>query len=323
MSRLQRQRFLGSESDQILKAATIGVVGLGGGGSHVVQQLNHLGVGGMVLVDPDRVEDTNTNRLIGATLKDVQEKAFKTDIAARMVRGLQPDCRLTLIADSWHAAIEPLRDCDVIVGAVDSFAVRDELERFNRANLIPYVDIGMDVHSLPGGEYLVSGQVILSLPDEPCLHCYGVLTEERLRQEAQRYGQAGSRPQVVWPNGVLASTAVGMVVQLLTPWHRMDRAGIYLEYDGNWGTVMQSPRLKHVKLPCPHHLPEGRGDPFFDVRKQADRLGRRTKKPAAPDVDHVVEPMPVARRSRLGRIFEYAFRPIRRLLISRGLRFRG
>lgn len=323
MSRLQRQSFLGPESDRILEAATIGVVGLGGGGSHVVQQLNHLGVGGMVLVDPDRVEDTNTNRLIGATLQDVQEKAFKTDIAERMVRGLQPDCRLTLIADSWHAAIEPLRNCDVVVGAVDSFAVRDELERFNRANLIPYIDIGMDVHSLPGGEYLISGQVILSLPDDPCLHCFGVLTEERLRQEAQRYGQAGSRPQVVWPNGVLASAAVGMVVQLLTPWHRIDRAGIYLEYDGNWGTVMQSPRLKRVKLPCLHHLAEGRGDPFFDVRKQADRLARRTKNPAVQDLNNVVEPTPVARRPSLRQVLEHAIRPIRRLLIRRKLRVPG
>lgn len=272
MSRLERQSFLGSDSDRILAESTVGVVGLGGGGSHVVQQLNHVGVGGMVLADPDRVEDTNTNRLISATLKDVEEHAFKTDIAARMVRGLQPDCRLTLIADSWNTALDELRDCDVVVGAVDSFKIRDELERFCRANMIPYVDVGMDVHALPGGEFLIAGQVVLSLPDGPCLHCCGVLTEDRLREEAQRYGQAGSRPQVVWPNGVLASTAVGMVIELLSPWHRKDRTGAYLEYDGNKGTILESPRSKHVKLPCPHHLPEGRGDPFFDIRKQADRL---------------------------------------------------
>lgn len=286
MSRLDRQSFLGPDSDRILAESTVGVVGLGGGGSHVVQQLNHVGVGGMVLADPDRVEDTNTNRLIGATLKDVEERAFKTDIAARMVRGLQPHCRLTLIADSWNTALNELRDCDVIVGAVDSFKIRDELERFCRANLIPYVDVGMDVHTLPSGEFLIAGQVVLSLPDGPCLHCCGVLTEDRLREEAQRYGQAGSRPQVVWPNGILASTAVGMVVQLLSPWHRKDLAGAYLEYDGNKGTVVDSPRLKHVKMPCRHHLPQGRGDPFFDIRKQTARLASRTEttvETVAPD----------------------------------------
>lgn len=35
----------------------------------------------------------------------------------------------------------------------------------------------------------------------------------RLELEAQTYHAAGARPQVVWPNGVLASTAVGLVIQ--------------------------------------------------------------------------------------------------------------
>ena len=55
-------------SEAILDAATIGIVGLGGGGSHVVQQTAHMGVGGYVNADPDVIEDTNTNRLIGGTL---------------------------------------------------------------------------------------------------------------------------------------------------------------------------------------------------------------------------------------------------------------
>ncbi|HAP11783.1 MAG TPA: thiamine/molybdopterin biosynthesis protein, partial [Afipia sp.] len=71
MSRLDRQSFLGPDSDAILQAATIGVIGLGGGGSHLVQQAAHLGVGGYVPADPQWIEDTNTNRLIGGTLADV------------------------------------------------------------------------------------------------------------------------------------------------------------------------------------------------------------------------------------------------------------
>jgi hypothetical protein len=47
--------------------------------------------------------------------------------------------------------------------------------------------------------------------------------------EAEKYGAAGSRPQVVWPNGVLASTAVGLAVQLLTPWHPKPPAFTFLE----------------------------------------------------------------------------------------------
>ena len=75
-----------------------------------------------------------------------------------------------------------------------------------------YIDIGMDVH----GEKppVIGGQVVLSSPGRLCMRCMGLLTEAKLAEEAARYGKAGSRPQVVWPNGVLASTAVGLGVEL-------------------------------------------------------------------------------------------------------------
>src|SRR5262249_31739922 len=48
-TRLSRQSFLGPDSSEALAAATIGVVGVGGGGSQIVQQLAHVGIGGYVL----------------------------------------------------------------------------------------------------------------------------------------------------------------------------------------------------------------------------------------------------------------------------------
>ena len=36
------------------------------------------------------------------------------------------------------------------------------------------------------------------------MRCMAIVTEEYLKEEAGRYGDAGPRPQVVWPNGVLA-----------------------------------------------------------------------------------------------------------------------
>src|SRR5208282_851819 len=114
---------------------------------------------------------------------------------------------------------------------------REQLERFARRHLIPYIDIGMDVHDLGCSEFLIAGQVVLSMPGGPCLRCAGLITDERVAAEANRYGAAGGRPQVVWSNGVLASTAVGIVVQLLTPWSGKPPQFIYLDYDGNCGTV--------------------------------------------------------------------------------------
>jgi hypothetical protein len=267
MSRLNRQSFLGPDSDAILNAATIGIVGLGGGGSHVAQQAAHMGIGGYANVDPDIIEETNTNRLIGGTLADVAASRPKVEIAERLIRGLNPKARIVNVRDSWHAAVDDLKLCDVIIGAVDSFKEREQLERFARKHLIPYIDIGMDVHELGKKGFLVSGQVILSMPGAPCMRCCRFITDERLEQEAKLYGAAGSRPQVVWSNGVLASTAVGLLTQILTPWYPNPPNFVFLDYDGNKGTVTRNPRMELLKNHvCSHHPADETGDPLFDIR---------------------------------------------------------
>src|SRR3546814_8395938 len=78
MTDYSRQSFLGPDSDQALEAATIGFGGLGGGGSHAVQQAAHLGIGNFVLDDPDAIEDSNLNRLVGGTALDVKRDRKST-----------------------------------------------------------------------------------------------------------------------------------------------------------------------------------------------------------------------------------------------------
>ncbi|MBL8846951.1 MAG: ThiF family adenylyltransferase [Hyphomicrobium zavarzinii] len=268
MTRLKRQQFLGPESDGILAGATIGLVGLGGGGSHVAQQLAHLGVGGFVLIDLDTIDFGNTNRLVGGTLADVKADKPKTEIAARQILGINPAARIIKFKGSWHDATPALKACDVIIGGIDSFTEREQLERFARRHLVPYIDIGMDVHDIGEHGFLIAGQVVLSSPGHPCLRCCGVVTDDNLALEAARYGAAGERPQVVWPNAILASSAVGLAVSLLTPWHRKHAAFAFLAYDGNKGTVSASARMSMLGgTKCPHHPPDETGEPLFDIRK--------------------------------------------------------
>jgi hypothetical protein len=161
-----------------------------------------------------------------------------------------------------------LRDCDVIFGCVDTYRDRHELEITARRYLVPYIDIGMDVRSI-GDEFSVSGQVILSMPGALCLRCLGFLRDDLLAKEAENYGAAGDRPQVVWANGVLASIAVGVFTQLLTPWHATHTPTVYLEYDGNAQTVGISRRLEYMEgRKCSHfsHLHD-LGDPFWVPKK--------------------------------------------------------
>jgi hypothetical protein len=78
---------------------------------------------------------------------------------------------------------------------------------------------------------------------------------------------------VVWPNGLLASTAVGLVVQLLTPWMSDPPRSAYFAYDANLGTVAPSDRLARRRgKPCSHYPAKAVGDPMFDVRRYLERL---------------------------------------------------
>lgn len=258
-----RQSFLGAHSEETLKELRVGICGLGGGGSHIVQQLAHVGVGNFINADPDVAEDVNLNRLIGATLEDVRAGRLKTAISERVISGLLPEASVTLLPSQWQAHAELLRTCHIIFGCLDGYAERAQLEAFCRRFLIPLIDIGMDVHSLEKS-HSVSGQVIVSMPGEHCMRCYGFITDARLEEEARLYGAAGGKPQVVWPNGVLASTAVGLAISLVCPWRNIT-GSTYLEYDGDRHTVSSSNRLLAVKgRPCVHYHSSDVGDPFFE-----------------------------------------------------------
>jgi hypothetical protein len=260
--RYSRQSFLGPDSEAIIRRAVIGIVGLGGGGSHVVQQLAHLGFQRFVIYDPDVVEDSNLNRLVGATEQDAMRATPKVEVAERVIKGLQPDATVDPHRVKWQHEPGPLRGCDVIVGSLDGFAERRELETCARRYLIPLIDIGMDVNRAGDEPPRMAGQVILSMPGYPCMTCIGFLNETTLAREAARYGAAGPRPQVVWPNGVLASTAVGIAVDLLTDWTRSLRGLAYLSYDGNRGTIQPHVRYEFTKdLTCTHFPATDVGDP--------------------------------------------------------------
>jgi hypothetical protein len=153
--------------------------------------------------------------------------------------------------------------CDIVFGCMDSFQDRDELETFCRHHLIIYIDIGMDIHQVDGEPPRMAGQVILSAPGHACMKCLGFITSEKLAKEAQAYGAAGPRPQVVWPNGVMASTAVGLAVDALTGWTRASRAPVYVSYDGNKGVITEHPRLQYAHKVCVHYPLENAGRPII------------------------------------------------------------
>src|SRR5260370_26001461 len=81
-------RAFGAEGQATLASLSIGIIGLGGIGSVLAEQLAHLGVRKLLLLDPDVLEETNLNRVVGATRLDIGRP--KVEVAADLIRRINP-----------------------------------------------------------------------------------------------------------------------------------------------------------------------------------------------------------------------------------------
>ena len=114
----------GEEAQGRLKAATVCCIGAGGLGGPVLQYLAASGVGRLIVVDDDVVEERNLQRqtLYGnATLG-----ASKADAAAARLADLNPLVEVIPVPlrVTQETAEEILGDCDVVVDAVDNLPTR-------------------------------------------------------------------------------------------------------------------------------------------------------------------------------------------------------
>ncbi|WP_322762699.1 HesA/MoeB/ThiF family protein [Frankia sp. Cr2] len=173
--RYDRQiRAFGADTQHQLSRLTVGVVGVGGAGSLVVQGLAHLGVGRLLLVDPDRVETSNLARLVGATPADARQATPKVDVASRLARAINPDLAVTPIRGSIldPTAGHALSRADILIGAVDGHAPRWAINRLAVQYGRLYLDIGVELsRSGSGADLEVGGRVAVVRPDGPCLRC--------------------------------------------------------------------------------------------------------------------------------------------------------
>lgn len=270
--RLQRQTLaIGPDSDGKLAAANVAVVGLSGGGSHVVQQLAHAGVGTLILIDDDVIDETNRGRVVGTRHDD--DGRLKTEVMQRLANGIDPsiDIRAVPYRSSDPDGLAALREADVIVACVDRFDVRADINAIARRYLIPLVDIGMALRS--HGEVLASasGQAILTLPGSPCLRCTPLLSDAVLAQERleappgyDRNPDAPGRAQVISMNGLLASQAITLVLAVVTGYVAGEHiaTGGWWQYDALEGQLDFSP-LTFRRPGCPGCAEEGHGDPWF------------------------------------------------------------
>jgi molybdopterin-synthase adenylyltransferase len=257
--------LFGAEGQARLAACRIGIAGVGGLGSPVVQQLSHLGVTKLALVDEDVVDETNLNRLIGATPRDVGR--LKVDVAADLARAIQPGYEpFTVPKKLEHRdARDVLQRVHLILACVDEDVARLQLLDLASSARVPHFDLATDiVRGVDDGRLDYGGRVLWSGKGDRCAFCMDLLDQTDLRRatmtdaelevEARIYGvpveqlKPGTGPSVVSVNGVVASLAVTEIVKLVTGLG--DPSGL-LHYVGAAGVVRKVTDAPSI-VPCPY-----------------------------------------------------------------------
>lgn len=250
-NRYERQISLfGSNGQARLVETKVAVIGAGGTGSHVIQQLAYLGICDITIVDADSVEDSNLNRLIGARPEHAQNAVKKVFVAGEMYQSILPAARVTLVAEPFQseAGFAAVRGADVVFGCVDEDAVRLMLNALCQAYEKPLFDLATDVVPDESG-VVCGGRVHCAVEEGRCLYCDQQLDDAAIRRYFATDGELAATqkiygvpttalsrtgPSVVSFNGVIASLATSAFVFWRTG---LGTPRSLLSYRADWGTV--------------------------------------------------------------------------------------
>lgn len=273
-------RAFGSATQSILQHLRIGIVGLGGTGSPLAEQLYRLGVGQLLLIDPDALDTTNLNRVYGARVCDVERPKVK--IAADRLEAIGLETEVIPMDDSirWEDCARALSSCDVVFGCTDKQLPRAILTQLALQYCIPVIDMGVLIDSHLGQLRSVVGRITTLLPREACLFCRGRISPEGMRIEALSDSdratqiQAGYAPELAEPapavvafTSAVASLAVAEFLHRLTGFMGAERRSteVLVSFDE---TKLRTNRVQcRESCMCGSEALFGRGDerPFLGM----------------------------------------------------------
>ncbi len=254
-------RAFGADVQRRLAGLRIGVIGVGGLGSALVAHLARLGVAHWVLVDPDVVELTNLNRLVGASAADARRARPKVYVARSTIR--QAASRATVRALKTDVfdplAQRALKACDLLIVATDNHSSRMAANRLAVQYLIPLVHVGFNVSvdltpppPLSSQERAeqsvtdVSGEFAIPDLGRWCLQCAGIVDPQAAGWELAPAGQRAilhqrgyvadtPAPAVGHLDGVVAALAAAEIHNLVAAFKPQHR---YLTYDALRGELV-------------------------------------------------------------------------------------
>ena len=210
---------VGGPGQQRLKAARVGLIGLGGVGAPAALYLAAAGVGALRLIDDDTVALSNLQRQIAFDSADLGRP--KVEAGAGALTALNPHVRIETVADRLDEqnAARLIEGCDVVIDGTDDFATRFAVNA---------ACVGAGVPLVSGALGRWSGQVGV-FAGRPCYRCL-VPAVPPDAETCARVGVVGALAGVV--GSMAALEAIKLIVGAGAP-----LTGRLLIYDGLAGTA--------------------------------------------------------------------------------------
>lgn len=230
----RQARWFGDRGQDLLGRMKVTVVGAGGVGLPLVTMLGRLGVGMIVVIDPERVEPVNLPRMPEARRLDAMTPLRRVPFAGRLAdrlsarkvrlakRAVRRANRKAIFVGLPMNVIEPeaareLIDSDFIFLAADSHQARMVVNAVAHQYLIPAIQMGtrIDVDEKSGAVGDIRTNVRLVLPSGGCLRCNQLISGARLQDESlgekererNRYVDEVPAPSVITFNTFSAAQA--------------------------------------------------------------------------------------------------------------------
>jgi proteasome lid subunit RPN8/RPN11 len=273
-------RALGGAVQEMLAGLSVAVVGCGGTGSAVAEQLVRLGLRNLSLIDPDHLSESNLTRVYGSTPPQVNRQ--KAAVLAEHLGRIAPEARIRVIADSLNhqSVARRLIGNDLIFGCTDDNAGRLVLSRYATYFLTPVIDCGVLISSdeqdrLTG----IDGRVTILSPGDACLVCRDRIDlgraqaevlppGERARLEGEGYAAAlpGIEPAVVSFTTAIAAAATGELLERLLGYGPQPPPGEILIrfHEREISTNRAAPRPEHYCDPAAGKLGRGETEPLLE-----------------------------------------------------------
>jgi len=197
---LRHAQLFGRGTTTMLRRLSVAVVGYSGTGSLVVEQLARLGVGRLVLVDPERVEIKNLNRIPNATREDAYLERYKVEVAARAIAQMGFGTELVLLRENLCTtrAVCTVGECDILFGCMDGAEGRHLLNRLAIFYSIPYFDVGVELEADGlGGINEIAGVVHYVQPGGSTLLERGAYSMSQVESEGLKRTDPGRYQQEV------------------------------------------------------------------------------------------------------------------------------